>query len=180
MRTQKIIGKFISIVMISLCFFSTPAAAATGSTTVYRVPAYNGFKSYERGILENGKCIFHKNTRQRELQTMARSTKTGFRRVNKRYLVAVGTRISDDVGQYITLVLKNGTNIPCIVGDIKADRDTDETNTFTANGCCSEFIVDIRRLSDKLKEGGNISEYKETWDSPVTAIIVHDENVFTE
>ena len=100
--------------------------------------------------------------------------------VNRRYLVAVGSRFTDNIGQYVTLVLKNGKRIPCIVGDLKADKDTDESNTFTENGCCSEFIVDIRRLNEDLKDGGDISDYKTTWDSPVSAIIVHDQNAFTD
>ncbi len=168
-----------------LCFLlvllsAVPVFASTEKSTLFMVPEYDGFKSYERGILENGRTIFHKDTKQYELQKMAKTTKNGFRRVNKRFLVAVGTRFTDKVGQYITIVLKNGTEIPCVVGDIKADKDTDKTNTFSKNGCCSEFIVDIRRLKENVKDNGDVSEIRKSWDSPVSMIIVHDENVFTK
>ena len=172
--------RILPLLLSCTLVFSTPVYASSDRFTIFRVPCYDGFKSYERGILENGRCIFHKNTRQYELQKMAQSTKTGFRMVNRRYLVAVGSRFTEEIGQYVTIVLKNGKRIPCIVGDLKADKDTDESNTFTKNGCCSEFIVDIRRLGEDLKDGGDISEYKQSWDSPVSAIIVHDQNVFSD
>jgi len=171
--------KFISLTIFAVILLSLSVYASTEKSTAYFVPEYDGFKSYERGVLENGHCIFHKNTRQYELQKMAKTTTNGFRRVNKRFLVAVGTRFTDKVGQYITIVLKNGTEIPCVVGDIKADKDTDESNTFSENGCCSEFIVDIRRLNEAVRDHGDVSDIRKSWDSPVSIIIVHDENIFS-
>ncbi len=168
------------LVFLMVLLSAVPVFASPGKSTVYKVPEYDGFKSYERGVLENGRTIFHKNTKQYELQKLAKTTKNGFRRVNKRFLVAVGTRFTDKVGQYITIVLKNGTEIPCVVGDIKADKDTDKSNTFSENGCCSEFIVDIRRLKENVKDKGDVSEIRKSWDSPVSIIIVHDQNVFTD
>ncbi len=145
---------------------------------VFDVPAYNGLKSYERGIKGNGGILFTQGTKQYQLQSVA-ETENGFRKVNGRYLVAVGSHFTDKIGQYITLMLDSGIAIPCIVGDQKADGDTDSSNIFTANSCCSEFIVDARTLDGDIKTRGDVSAYRPEWDSPVSSIIVYDVNFFT-
>lgn len=100
-------------------------------------PYYRGFKSYEPYDLITAQSI------QLCLQYQAVTDSNGFRLLDGRYLVAVGTFCNAPCGTYIDLILENGVLIPCIVGDIKADVHTDETNTFTvASMCASEFIVD--------------------------------------
>lgn len=100
-------------------------------------PYYRGFKSYEPYDLITAQSI------QLCLQYQAVTDSNGFRLLDGRYLVAVGTFCNAPCGTYIDLILENGVLIPCIVGDIKADVHTDETNIFTvASMCASEFIVD--------------------------------------
>jgi len=100
-------------------------------------PDYHGFKSYEPYDLITAQSV------QLCLQQEAVTDVNGFRLLDGRYLVAVGTFCNAPCGTYVDLILENGTLIPCIVGDIKSDAHTDETNTYTmATMCASEFIVD--------------------------------------
>lgn len=176
-RVERVLIVAVVAVFLSR-FVSFPVYANAEKAKVFPVPSYNGFKSFERGIRANGSILFHKGTKQYDVQAMA-ETEDGFRKVNGRYLVAVGSRFTSNIGQYIALVLDSGVAIPCIVGDQKADSDTDATNTFTRNSCCSEFIVDIRTLEENIKSKGDVSYYRKDWDSPVTKIIVYDTNLFS-
>lgn len=138
------------------------------SITKYAIPKNNGFKSYLR---------YSKITnpsRQLDLQKMAQTDEHGFRTVDDRYCIAIGTYFNAPVGTYVDLRLKNGVRIKCIVGDIKADKDTDKKNIFTKNGCCSEFIVDEEELPRNTRSKGNMSFINKKWGSPVQFIYVYD------
>lgn len=116
--------------------------------------------------------------RQADLQEIAFTDSEGFRKVNGRYCIAVGTGVSSSVGTYVDIVLVNGTTINCIIGDIKADKDTMRNNIVTAhNRCASEFIVSHDLRSD-LRRDGNVSKRVSEWDSPVDYFIVYEYNVF--
>lgn len=143
-------------------------------TTEYEIVNHSGMKSYERHTaLKRG--------HQYLLQQYATTDAYGFRGINGRYLCAVGTRFNMPVGQYFDAVLENGTVIPCIVGDIKADIHTDNTNTFTKNGCCLEFIVDYKVLDNTVKKMGDCSYLSDEFNSKVVKFVVYDElNVVTE
>lgn len=131
----------------------------------------NYFKSFM------GYNTFGRKSNQYRLQRMAITDNMGMRTVNGRYCVALGTAYANDVGRYFDIVLQNGVTIPCVLGDVKADIHTDKNNTYTvANGCMSEFIVDVSRLNSKAKQSGNISKLYDTWDSGIAQIIVYDYN----
>ncbi len=128
---------------------------------VYAVPAYSGKKSYESyKVIRRGKAG--------TLQQMASTDEDGFRTVDGRYMIAVGTYFGASRGQYLDLTLSNGTVIPCVVGDMKA------ASIFSANGCCSEFIVDTGMIKNVVNSG-DVSDYRSEWDSPVNTITVYDE-----
>lgn len=138
------------------------------STTEYVITNHSGMKSYESyTALTSGN--------QYILQQYATTDCFGFRNYNGRYCVAVGTNFNMSVGQFFDAVLENGTIIPCIVGDIKDDKHTDSTNTFTANGCCLEFIVNISTLDEMVKKMGDVSYFTEEFDSSVVKFIVYNE-----
>ena len=137
------------------------------------MPTNSGFKSYM-----NYKTITIVNSSQYKLQQWAHNDPQGFRLYEGRYCVAVGSGTGARVGQYIDIILENGTHIPGIVGDMKADRDTDPTNMYTSNGCCCEFIVDKDCLVTAVKRSGNCSMAKAEWASPVVNINVLERNVF--
>lgn len=68
---------------------------------------------------------------------------TGIRMVGDRYCIAVGTGYASEIGTKINLVMANGSVIKCILGDVKSDSHTDETNRYHfVDGSVAEFIVD--------------------------------------
>lgn len=143
--------------------------------TLYDVPTTSGFKSYM-----DYRSITSTNSRQYRLQNRyAETGNYGIRMVDGRYCVAIGSHFTSNIGQYFDLILENGTVIPCVLSDQKADKHTDSNNIVTMhNGCMSEFIVDTNFLSDSAKNRGNISFCNDSWDSKVVQVRVYNKNVF--
>lgn len=129
-------------------------------------PDYHGFKSYEPYDLITAESI------QLDLQREAVTDVNGFRLIDNRYLIAVGTFCNAPCGTCIDLILENGILIPCIVGDIKSDAHTDETHTYTINTmCASEFIVD--ETISPAAWYGDVSAVYEEWRSKVVRVRVY-------
>lgn len=120
----------------------------------YFIPQNSGFKSYM-----SYQAISTTSSPQYVLQTQyAYTGEYGIRQVDGRFCIAIGTFSNAKVGTYVDLVLQNGTVIPCVVGDFKADIHTDSSNMVTLhNGCVSEFIVDKNSLHEIAKKMGDIS-----------------------
>lgn len=138
--------------------------------TLYSLPenaAYDGKKSYESYT-----TITDTTSPQYAIQMMAWTNEDAFRMVGDRYLVAVGTYFNAPCGTSIDVILENGTVIPCIVGDIKADAHTDSWNVYSANGCATEFIVDAGKTRANIT--GDVSDLYESWQAKVTAVRVYD------
>ena len=136
----------------------------------YSIPEYSGFKSYMTYKL------FHKKSDQYNLQQLAETDEYGFRRLGEYYIVAMGNYFDAQIGQRVDLVLDNGEVIKCVIGDEKAEKDTDSTNMFSKNNCLSEFLVDTKHLETTVKSRGDVSTFpNEQWDSPVTEVIVYEE-----
>ncbi len=138
------------------------------SSQIYSTP-YNHIKSYMPF-----QAITSKISDQYKLQQIAYTGQYGIRQVNGRYCIAVGSAYTTIIGQYIDLVLDDGTIIPCVLGDCKADKDTNSSNTLTNDGSLAEFIVDIPSLSRTVTYTGDISTATEDWESMITSIIVYD------
>lgn len=133
-------------------------------------PKYHGTKSYEYYT-----AITSKRSKQYQLQGYAVTDEKGFRKVEDRYLIAVGTYFHAPVGTYLDVILENGMEIPCMVGDIKSDKDTDNMNVFSQCGCASEFMVD--RTFVKLTGcRGDVSKVMDGWNSKVKVIRVYEKN----
>lgn len=140
----------------------------------YAVPKTSGFKSYMPYT-----AITSKSSPQYKLQCKAYTGNYGIRMVDGHYCVAIGTGFNADVGTYFDLILANGTVIPCIVADIKADKHTDSRNMVTKiSGCLSEFITNSKTLNHKAKQMGDISYCCEEWKSPVYKIRIYEKGVF--
>lgn len=76
-------------------------------------------------------------------ESNAYTDENGLRKVDDCYLVAIGTGYSIGVGERAYLLMEDGEIVPIIVGDIKSDADTDETNRYHAiDGSVVEYIVD--------------------------------------
>ena len=140
----------------------------------YEVPPTTGFKSFMSYT-----AITSTNSDQYKLQSKAETAYNGIRTVDGRYMIALGTHFGGKIGQYVDLKLEDGTVINCILGDVKADRDTDANNIITThNGCCSEFIVDKALIPDSAKITGNMSTIYENWKTAVHSVIMY--NKYTE
>jgi hypothetical protein len=133
------------------------------------IPSYGGFKSYM-----SYKCFSSSSAQNKLQQSAVTESGTGLRMVDGRYTIAVGYGVSSKIGQYVDLVLENGTVIPCIVGDFKAKADTDASNIFSRCNCCSEFIVDMSTLDGTVRRMGDVSYMHSNWKSPVDKIIVYN------
>lgn len=141
----------------------------------YNIPDdHDGFKSYM-----SYKSITNKSSMQYKLQQLCDTNKDGFRMVCNRYVIAVGTGIEGNIGDFIDVYLENGCYIPCVIGDIKAPKHTDKTNIITKNNCCSEFIVSKKDLKPVVKKRGDVSYANIGWDSPVKTIRRYEINIFT-
>lgn len=134
-----------------------------------------GFKSYTKYT-----AITRKSSLQYKLQRdYAYTGEYGIRQVNGRFCIAVGTAVSKDVGQYIDVVLENGTVIPCIMCDQKADEHTKSDRITTAhNKCVCEFYLGT--VLPDIKEHGDVSYACPEWKSPVCEFRVFYKNVFEE
>lgn len=75
-------------------------------------------------------------------------------------------------------MLENGTVIPCVIGDAKDDAHTDqEFHIMTKKShCVSEFLVDESVMNPDLLLSGNMSNYREEWNSKVVKFILYDKN----
>lgn len=146
---------------------SLPTTNVGGCTK--SVPKTSGVKSYMPY-----KAITSTGSPQYKLQQQAYTGTHGIRQVDGRYCVALGSFYTSKIGQKFDLVLENGTVIPCILADQKADKDTDGNNQITShNGCMSEFVVDNQALDRNAKRMGDISYCEQTWKSPVKQIILY-------
>ena len=145
------------------------------SYETYDAPESSGFKSFM-----DYRTITNTESQQYKLQQhYAYTGEYGIRMADSRYIVAIGTYFTSNVGQYFDIILENGTVIPCILGDQKADVDTDSNNIITEhNGCMSEFIVDSDMLNDDVKFYGDMSYCSKDWDSPIKTIKVYNRNIF--
>lgn len=145
-------------------------------TKVIKLPeleGYNGGKTYEPYT-----TITSVNSWQYKLQQKAYTNEDGFRMINGRYMIATGSGVSHDIGRYIDIVLENGTVIPCVIGDAKDDAHTDqEFHIMTKKShCVSEFLVDESVMNLDLLLSGNMSNYREEWNSKVVKFILYDKN----
>lgn len=145
---------------------------------VFNIPesyTLRDFKSYE-----DYRAITSKVSKHYKLQNeYAITSPDGLRKVNGRYCIAVGSYFTTAIGQYIDVILENGTVISCILGDQKSDAHTDALHiAHKSDGSIVEFIVDLDVLDSIPRGMGSVSYVYEEWKSPVAQIIVYDLNFF--
>ncbi len=158
-----------SEILIEKKRYQLPSSYTKDGTTY----SYEGFKTFE----DTNKITFGEAG---QINRNSTTNELGIQTLNDRYLVAVGTYFNLQIGQYFDLVLENGTVIPCVLGDTKADVDTCNSNIFTVHSnCMSEFIVQTDALPNEVQQKGDISFAKPEWNSPVKEVITY-ENVHLE
>lgn len=146
--------------------------------TIINVPVEytkRDFKSYED--YRNITSIYSPHYRLQH--EYAYTGEDGIRMVNGRYCIALGSYFVTRIGQYVDIVLANGTIIPCILGDQKADHHTGDLHiAHSTDSSVVEFIVDRKVLPDLPRKMGSISYSYSEWRSPVVQVIVYDINEF--
>lgn len=141
----------------------------------YEIPTNTGFKSF----MDYSSITLTSSLQYKIQNSYATTGDYGIRMVGNRYCIALGSHFSNDIGQYVDLILKNGTVIPCILSEQKDDMHTDYNNIITVNnGCLSEFIVDTNSLNNDVLKYGDISYCNDEWDNPVVSIKIYDKNLF--
>ena len=119
-------------------------------------------------------AITDKNSLQYQLQLNATTDDNGLRTVNGKYCVAIGTAYNAGIGDEISVVLENGNTIPCIVSDIKSDRDTDKTHKYCRqDGSVVEFIVDYNVFNNKKDSSGTVN-FIDGFSGSVSEIVVSE------
>lgn len=102
---------------------------------------------------------------QFSLQQSAWTDARGLRRAGDDYLVAMGTGwLTEGCGERFRITLESGTQFTVMVGDVKADCDTDATHRYRSCGGGAnvlEFIVDTQSMSDEARNAGTVSVYPE-------------------
>lgn len=129
------------------------------TTTISKTVKVNktDFKSYMPYT-----AITNKASKQYKLQQQAYTDKNGLRCIDGRPMVAVGTGWGLSVGDMALVTCENGNSFEVIIGDIKADVDTNSDNkTTTSNNCRCEFIVDMGELNSTVKRSGNMAVFEE-------------------
>ena len=118
---------------------------------------HNDFKSYMPYT-----AITSKASKQLQLQQLAYTDENGLRCIDGRPMVAVGTGWNLSVGDIALITCDNGNSFEVIIGDIKANVDTNSDNkTTSANNCRCEFIVDMGELNSTVKISGNVAVLKQ-------------------
>lgn len=121
------------------------------------------------------RAITSKSSPQYKLQHKhAYTDDTGIRMVDGRYCIALGSHYTHKIGQYVDLVLANGTVIECIIGDQKDDRDTNASHTIAHDGSATEFIVETGSLPRRVRRMGDIGYTYDGWLSNVVEIRIYD------
>lgn len=111
------------------------------------------FKSYM-----DYRCITNRSSKQWELQQSAYTDNKGFRMIDDKYLVAMGSYYTNSCGEELIITLDTGKTINVITGDVKQDIHTNNTNQYVVhNGNIVEFIVDTSILSSLSRKMGDVS-----------------------
>lgn len=118
---------------------------------------YNSsFKSYM-----DYRMITNTASSQWKLQQEAYTDEYGLRKVGEYYCVALGTGISDAIGNKLIITFDTGNQIKAILADQKADIHTDSSNRYIdyGNGKINivEFVVETESMPDIVRTMGDVS-----------------------
>lgn len=133
---------------------------------IFTVPDVDSnFKSYM-----DYRCITNTSSDQYKLQQKCYTDDNGLRVYDGYYAVALGTYYSSTIGDKFHITLDTGEEFDVIVGDVKADCDTDKTNRYVpVNGNIIEFIVDTKKLPKDVRFMGTVSALDD-FEGSVTSI----------
>ena len=127
------------------------------------------------------KAITNKSSKQYQLQQHPDiyTDEEGFRKIDDKFMIAVGTYFEADVGQEVEVELDGGNKFSAIVGDIKANKHVDENIQHKVDGSVIEFLVGDNLLPIIKKMGNCSYSEKNNFQGEVTSITIL-ENKFIE
>ena len=131
-----------------------------------------GLKTYE-----DYRCITSRSSAQYKLRLKSFTSSDGIRMCKGRYLIALGSYYTREIGKCVDIVLANGTVIKCVLGDQKADKDTIENHSLGHGGDTVEFLVQTSALSKKARQMGDIGYSYPSWKSKVVKIRLYNKNL---
>ena len=132
--------------------------AETETRNIITLPSIeeNSFKTYM-----DYRMITDTSSKQWEMQQSAYTDENGLRKIDDYYCVALGSGISDKLGNKFKITFESGETIKVIAADQKADRHTDSTNTYMdlGNGRINiiEFIVHTEKMPSIVRTMGDVS-----------------------
>lgn len=116
------------------------------------VCAHNLFYSYmDRSMIKD------KTSAQWQLQQSAYVSDYGIMAVDGFYLVAMGTKYADYVGQKFLITFEDGTQTKVMIGDVKQDAHTTNGNACTGkdNNDLIEIIIDSNSVPVDILSAGS-------------------------
>lgn len=137
------------------------------------VPSNNSFKSYM-----GAHKITDTNSAQYQFKSEYLDSACGIKLVDGDcYVVALGTYYTTKIGTRVDLVMCNDSIVRCVVGDIKANKDTDAMNRqHNVDNSVVEFIVNTNTLCSEAKSHGDASYCDPRLMGEIKAIRVYKEN----
>lgn len=115
-------------------------------------------------------------TPQYKVVHIASPNEYGILECKGRAVVALGTGWGFTIGDTATIHTTNGS-FKIVVGDWKANCDTDASNKVTvSNGCVAEFIVDRSRLAGCIRTSGSVASVSK-YSGKVTSITSDGSNI---
>lgn len=135
------------------------------------VPGNNSFKSFMPYT-----AITTVSSKQYQLQhSVAYTGSYGIRMIGGRYCVAIGSYYHNPIGGIFDIVMQNGTIIPCISADQKADQHTDWTNRQTIHdGSIVEFLIDNYALVSSIRRSGTVGSANPGWEGEIAYFKIYD------
>lgn len=111
------------------------------------------FKSYMSWL-----AITSKSSPQWAFQQQAVTGDYGIRTVDGRYCVALGSYWARTIGTKLDVYMVSGEVLHCVLGDCKADKDTDRSHQYgKPKGDVLEFIVDTHEIPDNVRKTGSFN-----------------------
>lgn len=81
---------------------------------------------------------------------------------NDDYIIALGTYYTEQAGERFKVTLSTGVEFYATVGDIKDNKDTDESNRYVPeNGNLIEFHIDKEVIPKMIIKLGDVSYFEQ-------------------
>lgn len=172
-KYKKVNSKWSSVKSKKMHFKGYIMTKYISSKSLKKGTTYTNIPSYKLWSYMDYRCITNTSSKQYKLQRRAYTGNYGIRQVKGRYCIAVGSYYTTKIGTKIDLVLNNGTVVPCILADCKANKHTDRYNQKTSDGSLVEFVVNTSSLTRMARRMGDISYSNSKWRSKIKKIIIY-------